>query len=329
MKVLTMELSLDMGIWSSIFAVPTAIVDNHIKLAGSVQLKVLLWSLRNSGKSFSHEQIAQSLALPTADVKDALTYWIETGILSLKKQKPSYHLQKNFMQTAVPPQKSEFSPKTPARPLSRPQKPDAKSIAKRITQDEAVSFLMQEAQVILGRPISNGDSATLLMIHDNDGLPVDVITMILQYAVNVGKPSMKYIEKMAINWGEEGITTIQKAEQKIRSLDSHTKAWRTIERIIGIEHRMPTTKEDEATNRWINDWKTDEDLIKEAYERCVNANGKYILAYIDSIIKRWRKEGITTLQQALEQAKPTRKKEQQYTASYNIEEYEKSSIFWQ
>jgi DnaD/phage-associated family protein len=326
-----MELSLDLGIWNSVFAVPTSIVDNHIKLAGSVQLKVLLWILRNSGSSFSHEQIAQSLAIPTADVKDALTYWIETGIFPPKNPKVSYRLQKGFTNSSVPTHQPAFipTPTTPERAPSRAQKPDAKSIAERITTDEAIAFLMQEAQIILGRPISNGDSATLLMIHDNDGLPVDVITMILQYAVNIGKPSMKYIEKMAINWGEEEITTIQKAEQKIRTLDSRARAWRTLEQIIGLEHRMPTAKEDEATNRWINEWKIREDLIKEAYDRCVNANGKYILPYIDSIIKRWKKEGITTLKQALEQPKPDHKKSKQYATSYNIEEYEKSSIFWQ
>ena len=38
------------GVWSSVFAVPSDVVDKYIKLAGAAQLKVLLWILRNNCK---------------------------------------------------------------------------------------------------------------------------------------------------------------------------------------------------------------------------------------------------------------------------------------
>ena len=37
-----MEYKLNLGSWNSVFAVPSDIVDKHLKLAGAVQLKVLL-----------------------------------------------------------------------------------------------------------------------------------------------------------------------------------------------------------------------------------------------------------------------------------------------
>jgi DnaD/phage-associated family protein len=196
-------------------------------------------------------------------------------------------------------------------------------------EDKDISFLMQEAQIILGRPISNGDSSILLTIHDSDGLPVDVIIMILQYAVNVGKASMKYIENMAINWGEKEINTIEKAENEIRVLDAHSKAWKVLMRIIGIADRSPSAKEDEAADRWINLWKIKYELIKEAYNRCVDAKGKYIIGYMDSIIKRWKRDGVSTLEQASAEGLQRYKASQQggYKPSYNIDAYKKSSIF--
>ena len=56
------------------------------------------------------------------------------------------------------------------------------------------------------------------MLHDTDGLPVGVIIMLMQYAVSVGKGNIKYIEKMAISWANEEIDTVEKAENKIRTL---------------------------------------------------------------------------------------------------------------
>ena len=41
-----MSYLLNLGAWNSVFAVPTVLVDRHLKLAGSVQLKALLWLLR-------------------------------------------------------------------------------------------------------------------------------------------------------------------------------------------------------------------------------------------------------------------------------------------
>ena len=42
-----MEYRLHMGPWNSVFAVPTALVDRYLKLAGKEQLQVLLWMLRH------------------------------------------------------------------------------------------------------------------------------------------------------------------------------------------------------------------------------------------------------------------------------------------
>ena len=182
----------------------------------------------------------------------------------------------------------------------------------------------------MGRPLSSGDSAVLITLHDNEGLPADVILMLLQYAVSVGKTNMRYISKIGVSWAECGIDNIQKAEKKIEELNNKNVAWRNFESIIGIDHRAPTETESEAVSRWINEWNFDERMIKEAYDRCVNMNGKYVLKYMDSIIKRWNKEGIFKIEQAvMENRKRSKKKYESESgsgASYNIEEYENYNI---
>ena len=78
-----MNLSINCGTWNSIFAIPCDVVDKHIKLAGSAQLKVLLFILRYAGQNISTDKIATALSMDELDVKDSMQYWIETNVISV------------------------------------------------------------------------------------------------------------------------------------------------------------------------------------------------------------------------------------------------------
>ena len=64
------------------FAVPTELVDRHLKLAGAVQLKVLLWTLRHSGEPVDEQVLSQALGIARADAADAMLYWQECGLVA-------------------------------------------------------------------------------------------------------------------------------------------------------------------------------------------------------------------------------------------------------
>lgn len=334
-----MSYQMNLGGWNSIFAVPSAVVDKHLKLAGAAHLKVLLWTLRHAGENFEAETVAAALSMQPADVRDAMQYWIETGLLVSAEDTLSPAQPEQALLRAEDGPFSADEPSLPAassapksshtRLLSRPQKPESAYVAQRMAEAKEISFLMQEAQVIFGRPISGGDAATLLLIHEYDGLPVEVIVMLLQYAVGIGKNSMRYIEKMAISWAEEEIDSPEKAEQKIRTLEERKRAWFVLLRTLGMEQRSPTAKEDAAANKWINDWHFGESMIREAYERCVDAKGKFILSYMDKILCRWHSEGISTPEQAgAEKAeRSSRSLEKERQPSYDLDKYEKMTIF--
>ena len=330
-----------LGEWGSVFAVPSSVVDKHIKLVGSCQLKVLLWILRNSDKEFSEEEMAAALSIHQEEIRDSINYWVESGLLkrennSLAAQEGQDSSKGDFLNykkeiKEVEEVKEEEKAQTfkgKPRPTSRMLTLDSSYIAERIKSSKEIEILLQEAQLILGRPISTGDSAVLIMLLDNEGLPIDVILMIIQYAVSIGKANMRYIEAVGISWASEDIDTLEKAENKIKSLSETRKAWRNFEQIIG-GNRQPTSREEEAVNRWYNIWNYNTEMIKEAYEICVNSNGKYVLKYMDGIISRWHKEGIINLNQLKDEKNKHSKKfkNAKEEPSYNIEEYEKYDIF--
>lgn len=350
-----MNYKMNLGAWNSIFAVPCSVVDEYIKLAGAAQLKVLLWFLRHAGENFSDEDMAAALSMSPADARDSMQYWIATGIITIDKEsglitpsvnetsvpfgfklteKPAFTakiepkaeiLKAEIKPVELPMEKKQSEPK---KPLSRPQKPDSAHLAERMVADPSIAFLMQEADNILGRMTSNADKCTLLMLNEYYGLPVEVIIMLLQYLQDMGKTNMKYIEKVAETWGDNEITTVDRAEKEIMRMTNSRTAFRLIVQTLGLEEHSPTDRELKQAERWVNEWHFTADMIREAYERCVDAKGKYIPNYVESILERWHKAQITTLEQAKAERKPKRAKfSSESEATYDLEAYENSSIF--
>ena len=279
-----MPFSIDLGPYNAVFAVPTALVDTHMRLAGAVQLKVLLYILRHAGRPVQEEEMAQSLGVSAADIKDALFYWQQAGLLpdAQEATEPAPAPAPSAAESISPVDEAPVSteeprlissrptpatPQTPAKKLAphRVEKPDGVFLANRMASSSEIAALIQETEFILGRPLSPGLSSTLLYMHDDCGLPTDVIIMLVQYAKEQGKDNTHYIESTGRAWAQEGILSHEKAEQKLRYLDESAKAWRLVERALGISHRRPTAREMQFCARWVLTWHFEEAMLREAY----------------------------------------------------------------
>ncbi len=330
-----MEYRLDIGAWGSVFAVPSMLADKHLKLAGAAQLKVILWLLRHAGEGFDTADIAAALNMHEADVRDCMQYWINAGLVAENTgvlTPPEPEEPQSAEQTGDKPEdmqtgQTEDTGKPPKRLPARPDKPDQKYLSERMKTDPAVEFLMNSADEIFGRLTSVNDKETLLLIHEYDGLPVDVLVMLMQYAAGEGKCNMKYIEKLAISWADEEILTIDAAEKKIQELTDRNNAAKKYQHILGLEAHSPTKKEKDFADLWINKRKFPDELIREAYEICIDNKGKFIQKYITSILESWFKAGITTKEQlrAQQGAKKKPSKSNTYDATYDLSLYETTS----
>ena len=338
-----MNCKLELGAWNSVFAVPSELVDKHLKLAGAVQLKVILWILRHAGENITTDDLAKSLNMQEADVRDSLSYWSETGLVTLDEgiivppaEQTKSESEPVILQDTTNPddtvqideaEKTEIQSNTASRALSRPAKPDSMYLSRRMSEDEGIAYLMQSADEIFGRLTSVNDKATLLMIHETDGLPVEVIIMLMQYAAGIGKCNIRYIEKTAISWADDEINTLELAEKKIQRLTSGRNSAIKIQHIFGLEEHSPSEKETVLAEKWINQWNCSDSLLRKAYEICIDAKHKYISKYVDSILTRWHNSGITTPEQAeAENNRGKKKALTNYEATYDISEYENTSI---
>ncbi|MCR5653764.1 MAG: DnaD domain protein [Ruminococcus sp.] len=314
-----MPVRINLGAWSSVFAVPSCVADEHLRIASHNQLKVLLFLLRNNDKNFTYKALSDELRIHEEDVKDCISFWIDRGVLA--EVSGELVPEKGSAQAQPEPEPSADKPE-PKVVLSRPSKPDIVTAAQRVSSDEDLSHVLVEVESALGKPLSSGNIATLVMLYDTCGLPAEVIVMLVNYCVSVGKANMRAIETIGVKWADDGIYSIEAAENKIRISRQADEDWTRVRSVFGLQNvGSPTVKQHEFAHRWISQWHFSDEMLREAYEICVDTKGEMKLGYINGILTKWHNSGIVSVSDIQKKdKKKTPKSGKKSDASYDIEE---------
>lgn len=259
--------------------IPCAVTDKYLKLASGEQLKVLLYFVRNIYSGIEAEDIGNYLKMPVSEVLDALNFWADTGILVKAETKKKVLNAKG---------------KTTVKALS--VKPTREEIAALSSTDTMVSFLLREAELKFRRALRGSEMQTLVWLYSDYGMDISLILMLVEYAISENRANIGFIESTALIWIESGVDSITAAERYIEEQSRKKTAWSFVQRIFGLDHRNPTAKELEFSSRWVNEWKFNKDILKEAYDRCVDAKGSVSFSYINKILESWHKKGINSLE---------------------------------
>lgn len=323
-----MKYCVNLGCWNSVFAVPSSVVDEHIKLAGAASLKVLLYILRHSGAEIESEELANVLSLSKEDVFDALGYWITCGVLCRKGE------------TMVPAEEARtgIAPIMPQQSVGEKQEMPKKQKKERISynfdecadimaKDSSISEMLLAVEAILSKQLNHREVSLYVTLTHWYGFDTKLVPMLLHYCRMAGSMSSSYIESTGLGWIEEGIDTMEKAEEKVRSKTSSRAAWKKVSAVLEIDRAKPSVKEENYSNRWINEWKMSSEFINEAYERCVNQKGKLSLSYMDGIMKKWHENGISTMDELKEYEEKEKPGKPKKSSSGRFEPtYDKSEI---
>lgn len=327
-----MGYKLELGAWSAVFAVPNALVDRYIKEADGDQLKVMLWLLRHNGRPYAAEDLAAALGITPQRVDTALGFWMKSGLICSVDTPLDTALTPNHVESPTPvaPQ-PKAAPTQPQRPTApkRMLRPDGLYISERVESSPEIRRLVEEAQSLLGKTLSPALSGTLIQAHEDYGLPCEVILMLIAYANKIGRANTSYIESTVRNWADSNILSITAAEEKLRELDETAIAWKRCENAFGItSRRAPSKNESQFAHRWVFEWRMPDELLNEAYNRCVDNTGKVNMKYINAILESWHNAGIHTLKEAVdERIAAEARREGAHKPSYDLDEYEKYDIF--
>ena len=316
---------ISLGQWNAVFAVPVCVVDQHMKLAGAAQLKVLLYLLRHAGEPVTLDGLAFAVGQKTEDTLDALSYWVNCGVLSRVQTPDGAFVPASAAsaETTHTPEHTEETEQT-NHPEDKPaavSKPPVAEIKNalgmapprvrdkvRYPFDECMRFVAQDEQLrnmllavenVMGKQITHTEASCFVTLVKWYGLPCTIIPMLIQYCKSIGKTSIAYMESTGIGWAAEEIDTFEKAESKIAAQTARRKAWNAVRTALEIPERKATDAEMKYCDLWINGQHIDIELVRHAYDKCVNKNGKPSFAYMNGIIKRYYEQGITDVASAL------------------------------
>ena len=303
-------------LWKSgMFSVPQAVAEKYLKLASEYQLKALLIILSSAGIS-TDEEISKRLGITVSDVRSIMEFWQAEGVVCPsgeealkpeKLQKPAEAEPKQEIKKPLPVKKEKQEIKISAPNLS------PKDIACLAGENPEIAELLNEAQEAYGRTISPGEQEMIVNLVTFYGLGYGAVLMLLGYCRRereAGRAiSAGYFYKIAERWLDEGITTVEEAEEKIRVLEQGGRLWQTIKERAQISKKAPTVSQMEMINQWKSDFSMEmiELAIDEMKENIDNPN----LRYVDKILKNWKKAGIKTPAQYKKSLEEYKKKKEE------------------
>ncbi|MCR5641168.1 MAG: DnaD domain protein [Lachnospiraceae bacterium] len=292
--------------------VSNTFIDNFMKDANGEYVKIYLYMLRclsQEGMDFSISAMADKLDHTQRDIKRALEYWERQNLLrleyddsgeligiclldpySMPAPKPAERVD------APSPVLSTFSmvAQLPSEPKETPKPQDYSMDQIAVFKEQAdVSEMIRVTEMLLGKPLLSTETQTLIYWYDQLHMSAELIEYMVEFCANKNHSSFHYMNKVAMNWAEEGITTVSQAKGENELRSEHTRA---IMKAFGISGRNLTTGEMEFVKRWEFDYHFSLPIIEEALKRTILSIQKPSFEYAETILKKWSAAKVSSME---------------------------------
>lgn len=285
-------------------SVSNVFIDEYMSCANGEFVKIYLYLLRqlNSADSgFSISEIADKFEHTEKDVKRALCYWERMQLLHLDYDANENLVGIRLMNALSKTQSTNAVPEpsadnTISEPAGETEAPVRKSYSaddiKQFTAQESVTELVFIAEQYLGRTLTATDLNTLFYFYDELKLSIELIEYLIEYCVSNRHTSIRYIEKVALAWAENGYQTVEQAKQ---ANGQYNQIYSSVMKAMGITGRSLVSAETAYIEKWKNDFGFSTELIQKACEKTIQAIHEPSFEYTDRILSNWKLNNIMTL----------------------------------
>lgn len=264
-------------------------VNNIMPKAPAVYTVVYICALSFEGQR-DIKTVSQMLNISETDVRAAFMYWQDRGLIRINGENIEIlkggvkEVKNTALQSAASKKKYIVNDE---QPHYAPEELDMYA-----DKNADVKALFEMAESKLKRMLTYNDLSAVFSLYHWLGLKMDVIGLLLDFCVERGHRNMRYIERVAVDWCESGINTVEAAKERITAYNG---IYRQIMRAMGQNNREPVQKEIDYMKKWSEVYKMPIDIIELACDRTVMGIGKPSFGYADKILLSWHKAGVKTL----------------------------------
>ncbi|MGO4971562.1 DnaD domain protein [[Clostridium] aminophilum] len=274
---------------AGVTVVSNRFIDECMAGADGNFVKVYLYLLRHGGEDVTCASAADALECTEADVRRATAYWVKEGVLCP-------------WESGLPGQKSD-GPQVEA-PAEGTAERDAAAGRNRadaakkqpdmtkLVGNQEYQDLLYVAQRYMKKTFSHTDHMIFANLYQNIGLPAEVLEYLMEYCAQSGHSSMRYAEKIALDWNDRGFRTRAEAENYSAN---YSKGMFAVMKAFGLNDRRPATAEKQFIDRWLGEYGFPLEVVLEACDRTIARIHKPSFTYADGILKIWRGSGVKTL----------------------------------
>lgn len=277
-------------------SLPLAFIDRYMPSCTPVYALIYIYGLRHTMDregALSTQEIGEAFNILETDVLNAWKYWEAQGLVNMDTQNEGLSIE--FL--PFPDKENGTRHEEAAKPkvfnLSLRPQYTVEELSFYQKQSADIARLFSHGEQTLGKLLTYHDMNVLFGFYDWLRLPMDVILFMLTYCSEGGHRDLRYVEKVAIDWAERGIGTVEEATGYTQTFDRDFKAVMTA---LGHPTAFPSPTQRKYMQKWLTEMAMPLELVLEACDKTAIQLGKPKLTYIDKIIADWHKRGIKSLE---------------------------------
>lgn len=227
-------------------------------------VKVYLYGLMlcyHASERMSLASMARDLDVTQEEIERAYRYWEREGLVRRVGDNPVRYTYYNLKQIT----------------LTRAEKPGEQLYNR--------SFMEDVRRILNRNELRKTEMDMIYDWIDIYELPEEVVILLLKLEMEKsgGRVSIAIADKVAKEWAQSGICTVEDVEKIVVLGKEREVNLRKLLRRMG-QTRYPSYDEKEMYNKWINDWGFTYDQIQDACK--ATTSGTPTMAYLDGILRR-------------------------------------------
>ena len=257
-----------------------------------LKILTLLLMASNENGEVDDSIVEEMLGISKAELDASLKFWRGAGVVSVSRTS-----------------KKKTEEMTKTEPAARVEKAHRNGVVESggvdvynstelvtLLESRAVSAcFIDEAQKVFGKTFNSYDTAIIVGLVDQYGFEEEAVLELLAYVRRLDKKGVKYAEKVAIGFYDDGITTAADINEKIALIEQSKEDIYRIKQIFGFGARALTKSEQTIFEKWIQNYRYGVDIIRLAYDIMIDSIQRPVPKYADKIMEKWHCEGLRTL----------------------------------